>query len=147
MGGAVPANSQDGRVFAKSLIYCPKNLLETSICGTDQIRLNRFTPAREDLPCYVERGIGVSRIGGAAARPGDSAQRRRKRVAQHREPVIDPLAGQTLLGAGALVSSPAPGAQVEVRAEQLEKALGDTLVNVENGRNAALNPSMALEAR
>ena len=37
--------------------------------GTDQIRLNRFTPAREDLPCYVERGIGVSRDRGRCCAP------------------------------------------------------------------------------
>ena len=37
--------------------------------GTDQIRLNGFTPAREDLPCYVERGIGVSRDRGRCCAP------------------------------------------------------------------------------
>ena len=46
----------------------PKVSTEMSL-GTDQIRLNRFTPAREDLPCYVERGIGVSRDRGRCCAP------------------------------------------------------------------------------
>ena len=35
-------------------------------------------------------------------------QRRRGRITEQREPVVDPLSGQTLMGAGPLVPSPAP---------------------------------------
>ena len=46
---------------------------------------------------------------------------------------MDPLAAHALVGACALVSSPAPRAQIEVRTEQFEKALGDAFVDVEIG--------------
>ena len=35
------------------------------------------------------------------------------------------------MGTGALVPPPTPGAEVEMRAEQLEKALGNALVNIQ----------------
>ena len=60
-------------------------------------------------------------------------QRRRGRITEQREPVVDPLSGQTLMGAGPLVPSPAPCAQIEPGTEQVEKALSGALVHVEIG--------------
>ena len=53
--------------------------------------------------------------------------------AEQREPLVDPLSGQTLVGAGPLVPSPAPCAQIEPGTEQVEKALGGAFVHVEIG--------------
>ena len=60
-------------------------------------------------------------------------QCRRGRIAEQREPVVDPLSGQALVSAGPLVPSPAPRAQIEPGTEQVEKALGSTFVHIEIG--------------
>ena len=67
-------------------------------------------------------------------------QRRRGRITEQREPVVDPLSGQTLMGAGPLVPSPAPCAQIEPGAEQVEKALSGALVDVEIGAQCRIEP-------
>ena len=60
-------------------------------------------------------------------------QRRRGRITEQREPVVDPLSGQALVSTGPLVPSPAPRAQIEPGTEQVEKALSGALVDVEIG--------------
>ena len=62
------------------------------------------------------------------------------RIAEQREPVADALSGQALVGAGPLVPSPPPRAQVEPGAEQVEKTLGDALVHVEIGTQCRIEP-------
>ena len=54
--------------------------------------------------CPVTQGRGSAR---------GLVQRRRGRITEQREPVVDPLSGQTLVSAGPLVPSPAPCAQIE----------------------------------
>lgn len=52
------------------------------------------------------------------------------------------------MGRGALVPTPAPGAQVVSSAEQLQEPRGTlTLVHVEIWAQCGVDPSMALEAR
>ena len=53
---------------------------------------------------------------------------------------MDPLSGQTLVGALSLVPSPTPCTQIEPGAEQVEKALGDALVDVEIGAQRRVEP-------
>ena len=74
--------------------------------------------------CPITRGRGSAR---------GLVQCRRGRTAEQREPVVDPLSGQALVSAGPLVPSPAPRAQIEPGAEQVEKALSGALVDVEIG--------------
>ena len=76
IGNAIVDALRDLRVRHIDIPYLPETVRSDRMnnrfdanTGTDQIRLNRFTPAREDLPCYVERGIGVSRDRGRCCAP------------------------------------------------------------------------------
>ena len=84
-------------------------------------------------------GAGWSGDGGRSRARG-LCEGGRGRITEQGEPVADPLSGQTLVGTGALVPSPPPRAQIEVRAEQVEKALGDALVDVEIGAQCGIEP-------
>ena len=83
----------------------------------------------------ASRGIERSGLDRQARRGRASArglwQRRRGRITEHGEPVVDRLATETFVGARTLVPSPAPGAQIEPGTEQLQKALGGALVHVQ----------------
>ena len=98
-----------------------------------------FTHASGTVPRHAVLGVGVSNEVRARQRP--RAMRALARaVAEQREPVVDPLSGQALVGAGPLVSPPPPGAQIEPSAEQVEKALGGALVDVETGAQWRIEP-------
>ena len=115
--------------------------------GTDQnATIHLYTHERACPEARSARGRGCPMTRGRGSARG-LVQCRRGRTAEQREPVVDPLSGQALVSAGPLVPSPAPRAQIEPGTEQVEKALGSTFVHIEIGRSAALNPSMALEAR
>ena len=92
-----------------------------------------FTHTSGPVPRHAVLGVGGCPITRGRGSARGLVQCRRGRTAEQREPVVDPLSGQTLMGAGPLVPSPAPCAQIEPGTEQVEKALGSALVHVEIG--------------
>ena len=92
-----------------------------------------FTHTSGPVPRHAVLGVGGCPITRGRGSARGLVQCRRGRTAEQREPVVDPLSGQALMGAGPLVPSPAPCAQIEPGAEQVEKALSGALVDVEIG--------------
>ena len=92
-----------------------------------------FTHTSGPVPRHAVLGVGGCPITRGRGSARGLVQCRRGRITEQREPVVDPLSGQTLMGAGPLVPSPAPCAQIEPSTEQVEKALGSALVHVEIG--------------
>ena len=92
-----------------------------------------FTHTSGPVPRHAVLGVGGCPITRGRGSARGLVQCRRGRTAEQREPVVDPLSGQALVSAGPLVPSPAPRAQIEPGAEQVEKALGGALVDVEIG--------------
>ena len=92
-----------------------------------------FTHTSGPVPRHAVLGVGGCSITRGRGSARGLVQCRRGRTAEQREPVVDPLSGQTLMGAGPLVPSPAPRAQIEPGTEQVEKALSGALVHVEIG--------------
>ena len=76
--------------------------------GTDQnAAIHLYTHERACPEARSARGRGCPMTRGRGSARG-LVQCRRGRITEQREPVVDPLSGQTLLGAGPLVPSPAP---------------------------------------
>ena len=92
-----------------------------------------FTHTSGPVPRHAVLGVGGCPITRGRGSARGLVQCRRGRTAEQREPVVDPLSGQALVSAGPLVPSPAPRAQIEPGAEQVEKALSGALVDVEIG--------------
>ena len=92
-----------------------------------------FTHTSGPVPRHAVLGVGGCPITRGRGSARGLVQCRRGRTAEQREPVVDPLSGQALVRTGPLVPSPAPRAQIEPGAEQVEKALGGALVDVEIG--------------
>ncbi len=80
---------------------------------------------------------------GASVNAGDT----RRRKAEECQPIVHGTIGQALTGRRAFMTTPAPVTQVVVSPEEFQKVLRHTLVDIEEGAQAALKPSMALEAR
>ena len=92
-----------------------------------------FTHTSGPVPRHAVLGVGGCPITRGRGSARGLVQCRRGRTAEQREPVVDPLSGQALVSTGPLVPSPAPRAQIEPGAEQVEKALSGALVDVEIG--------------
>ena len=92
-----------------------------------------FTHTSGPVPRHAVLGVGGCPITRGRGSARGLVQCRRGRTAEQREPVVDPLSGQALVSAGPLAPSPAPRAQIEPGAEQVEKALSGALVDVEIG--------------
>ena len=108
-------------------------LAELRVEAPIKMRQFIFTHTSGPVPRHAVLGVGGCPITRGRGSARGLVQCRRGRTAEQREPVVDPLSGQALVSAGPLVPSPAPRAQIEPGAEQVEKALSGALVDVEIG--------------
>ena len=84
--------------------------LSVSVVAPIKMRQFIFTHTSGPVPRHAVLGVGGCPITRGRGSARGLVQCRRGRIAEQREPVVDPLSGQALVSAGPLVPSPAPRA-------------------------------------